>query len=922
MASLRPSGASEIVDAAGHPLGPSRGLSEQEAARRLREEGYNELPASQRRGILALSFSVLQEPMLLLLVAASTIYLFLGDIREALVLLASVGVVIGITLYQERRSERALDALRDLSSPRALVVRDGIQRRVAGREVARGDIVILAEGDRVPADGVALESAHLSVDESLLTGESVPVRKIALSAAEQAAARTESAASEASRELAPMGRPGGDDLPFVYSGTMVVQGSGIIEVRRTGTQTQMGAIGRALHTVPVERTPVQRETSRLVRILAIEAFALCVLVVLAYGLMRGNWLSGILAGITLAMAVIPEEFPLVLTLFLALGAWRLAQRQVLTRRMPAIETLGAATVLCSDKTGTLTQNRMSVGRLIARVGTSKAAGVAYRDYDTTAHAGERLPEPFMAVLRASALASRPSPFDPMERALHDLIGQSLPPKARLDDDLELVREYPLTPDLLAVTCVWRPTSQRKAARDHTGAQRPEAGHAASAEYIVAAKGAPEAIAELCRLDHQERHTLLHQASALAREGLRVLAVARTSLHADAPHQTLPDSPRAFHLALLGLVGLADPIRPTVPEAIRDCETAGIRVVMITGDYPATAQAIARQIGLRSSGPVITGPEIDAMSEEDLRERVRAATIFARVVPQQKLRLVQALKATGEIVGMTGDGVNDAPALRAANIGIAMGGRGTDVAREAAALVLLDDDFTSIVAAVRGGRRIFDNLRKAMAFIFAVHIPIAGLALLPVLFGWPLILLPVHIVFLEFIVDPACTLVFEAEPAEPDVMRRPPRDPHARLFNSRLLIVSILQGASVLAVVLAMFLIALRVGQSEAEARTLAFATLVVADLALILINRSWSRLIVETMRTPNPALWAVVGGATATLALVIYVPFLASLFRFAVLHPLDVVLCLAAGIASILWFEALKLGERFLARRPGSAKAS
>jgi len=897
-----------MVNAAGRPRGPLLGLSEQEATRRLREEGYNELPAARRRGILALAFSVLQEPMLLLLLAAATIYLFLGDVREALVLLASVGVVIGITLYQERRSERALDALRDLSSPRALVIRDGVERRIAGREVARGDLVLLAEGDRVPADGVALESTHLSVDESLLTGESVPVRKVAWSMAdEQAEEEAKEPEEGAATGLAPMGRPGGDDLPFVFSGTMVVQGSGVVEVRRTGARTEMGAIGRALRAVPVERTPVQREVSRLVSILAVEAFALCALVVLAYGLLRGNWLNGILAGITLAMSVIPEEFPLVLTLFLALGAWRLAQRQVLTRRVPAIETLGAATVLCSDKTGTLTQNRMSVVRLAAAGGSSKAPATTYHDHDTADHAGERLPEPFLAVLRASVLASRPSPFDPMERALHELLGQSLPPDGRLDEGLELVREYPLTPDLLAVTCVWRVIGR--------------AGHAERAEYLVAAKGAPEAVAELCRLDHEERRALLRRASVLARDGLRVLAVARASLRGDTLPDGLPDAPRAFHLALLGLVGLADPIRPTVPAAIRDCATAGIRVVMITGDYPATAQAIARQIGLRSPGPPITGPELDAMGDEALRERVREATIFARVVPQQKLRLVRALEANGEVVGMTGDGVNDAPALRAADIGIAMGGRGTDVAREAAAIVLLDDDFTSIVAAVRGGRRIFDNLRKAMAFVFAVHIPIAGLALLPVLFGWPLILLPLHIVFLEFIVDPACTLVFEAEPAEPDVMRRPPRDPHARLFDSRLLVVSALQGTSVLAVVLAMFLIALRVGQSEAEARTLAFATLVVADLALILANRSWSRLIVETLRTPNPALWAVVGGAAATLALVIYVPFLANLFRFAALHPLDVLLCLAAGIASSLWFEALKLGERFLARRSGSAMA-
>jgi len=940
-------GSSEAAEIEAHPICPVNGLTEQAAQRRLQQEGYNELPTSRPGGVLALALSIAQEPMLLLLVAAAVIYLFLGDVREAFVLLASVSVVSGITLYQERRSERALEALRDLSSPRALVIRDGAERRIAGREVVRGDLVILAEGDRVPADGVVIEATNLSVDESLLTGESAPVRKLPWRLAqktkdEQRGSAAESGvvhadgASAVNRDddLAQMSRPGGDDLPFVYSGTMVVQGTGLIEVRETGQRTELGQIGRALGTIAVERTPVQREVGRLVRILAIEAIALCVLVVVAYGILRGHWLEGILAGITLAMSVIPEEFPLVLTLFLALGAWRLAQRQVLTRRMPAIETLGAATVLCSDKTGTLTQNRMSVGALVAATGAtggpSDAAGATdgqvgrydqYDQYDVTTHAGERVPEPFLAVLRAAALASQISPFDPMERALHALVARSLPPRVPLDHGLSFVREYPLTPDLLAVTRVWRTkktgdgASQEDASQERASAQceRQER------DFVIMSKGAPEAIASLCRLDEAHRDALLVQVGALAQEGLRVLAVAQASVELGPVSAELPESPLLFPFTLLGLVGLADPVRPSVPAAMRDCDTAGIRVVMITGDYPATAQAIAQQIGFRRPDQVITGPELETMSDDALRERVRETAIFARVVPQQKLRLVRALKANGEIVGMTGDGVNDAPALRAADIGIAMGGRGTDVAREAAALVLLDDDFTSIVAAVRGGRRIFDNLRKAMGFVFAIHIPIAGLALLPVLFGWPLILLPVHIVFLEFIIDPASTLVFEAEPDEPDVMERPPRDPRARLFSVRLLILSALQGVSILAAVLAVFLAALHVEQGEAEARTLAFATLVVANLALVLANRSWSRLIIETLRVPNVALWWVVAGAIATLGLVIYVPAPASLFRFGVLHPLDVLLCLAVGLASMMWFEALKLGRRYLAQ--GSAAA-
>jgi Ca2+-transporting ATPase len=587
--------------------------------------------------------------------------------------------------------------------------------------------------------------------------------------------------------------------------------------------------------------------------------------------------------------------------------------------MPAIETLGAATVLCSDKTGTLTQNRMSVSSLVTALESGETTRIRYDEYEVVHQTEQAALETYFPLVRASVLASQSSPFDPMERALQELADQVLPSSEPLVQGLIFVREYPLTSDLLAVTRVWQVVHPAGTALES------RATTVEGAQCIVATKGAPEAVADLCALDAEQREELLQQVRALAGKGLRVLAVAQGRLTADqvnvfnGPSSSnanvirLPDTPRGFPMTLLGLVGLADPIRETVPAAICDCDTAGIRVVMITGDYPATAQAIARQIGLHPADRVITGPEIEAMSDKELRARVRETAIFARVVPQQKLRLVQALKANREIVGMTGDGVNDAPALRAANIGVAMGGRGTDVAREAAAIVLLDDDFTSIVAAVHGGRRIFDNLRKAIDFIVAVHIPIAALAILPVLFGWPLILLPVHIVFLEFIIDPACTLVFEAEPAEPDIMRRPPRAPDTPLFTMRLLIVSVLQGLSVLAAVLAMFLIALRVGQTQAEARTLAFAALVVADLALILVNRSWSHTIFETLRRPNPALWLVVSGALATLVLVIYVPFLASLFEFATLHPNDVILCLAIGFASILWFEALKLVQRRIA---------
>jgi Ca2+-transporting ATPase len=835
------------------------GLTTAEAARRLESEGYNELPTARRGGILSAAYELAREPMLLFLVAAGLIYLVLGDVREALVLLASAFVVIGITFYQERRTERALEALRDLSSPRALVIRDGVPVRIAGRDVVRGDVLVLSEGDRVPADAVLYRATNLSTDESLLTGESLPVHK-------EAWDRVSDVESL---------RPGGENSVWVYSGTLVIQGQGIAQVRRTGSHTELGLIGVALRSVAPEQTPLQAEIGRLVRLLAIEALGLCVIVVLAYGALRGNWLNGVLAGVTLAMSLIPEEFPVVLTVFLALGAWRIAQRHVLTRRLPAIETLGSTTVLCVDKTGTLTLNRMSVVRLYDGQETR----------EVRAAAEEPLPPAFAELVRSSVLASHRRPFDPMEVALRDLGERTLGRESLIPDDWTLVREYPLTPELLATTRVWQLPDVR--------------------EYLVAAKGAPEAMARLCGLDQQQWAQLSREIDALAEDGLRLLGVAR------ARATTLPESQREFAFEFLGLVGLADPVRPSVPESVEQCSTAGIRVLMITGDYPGTARAIARQIGLAPSDDYLTGPELDAMSDEELRERIGSVSIFARVVPQQKLRLVSALKANDQIVAMTGDGVNDAPALKAAHIGVAMGGRGTDVAREAASLVLLDDDFSSIVWAVRLGRRIFDNLRKAMAYVFAVHVPIAGMALLPLFFNWPLVLFPVHIVFLELIIDPACSVAFEAEPEEANVMRRPPRDPHEHAFDRRTIVLSALQGASTLAIVAGIYVYGLWQRENADEARALAFTTLIVANLCLIYVNRSWTRTILGTLRIPNRALWAITAGALVVLGLVLYVPVLQELFRFAPLPPAELALAVGAGFFAILWFEALKLMHRF-----------
>jgi P-type Ca2+ transporter type 2C len=842
-------------------LGGILGLGNDSAQARLRQEGPNELPAQKKRNLLAIGFGVVREPMFLMLVAAGIIYLLMGEPADALMLIGFVLVVMAITIIQEQRTERALEALRNLSSPRALVIRDGVHRRIAGRDVVRGDFVVLAEGDRIPADGVLRRGINLSADESLLTGESVPVRKVP---------------SADARELK---KPGGDDLSSVFSGSLVTAGQGIAEIVATGSRSRLGKIGKALALVEQEPTLLQKETGRMVRTFAIVGLLACALVVVVYGLTRGGgtevWKQGFLAGIAMAMATLPEEFPVVLTIFLALGAWRISRKNVLTRRMPAVEMLGAATVLCVDKTGTLTQNQMTL-RQIAGAGT-------VLDLATLQGA---LPEDLHGLLEHAILASKRDPFDPMERALHEAGDRLVKNTEHLHPGWSLTREYPLSPGLLAVSHAWS-----------TGN---------GDDVVVAAKGSPEAIADLCHLTPAQQATLSRSAATLASQGFRVLGVAR----GDTCQGKLPEEHHGLSLKLVGLLGFEDPVRPTVPAAVAECQAAGVRVVMITGDYPTTAQSIAKQAGIANAEKVITGSELDAMSDEELSRQVRDVQVFARVVPEQKLRIVNALKANQEIVAMTGDGVNDAPALKAAHIGIAMGGRGTDVAREAASLVLLDDDFSSIVAAIRLGRRIFDNIKKAIAFILAVHVPIAGLSMLPVFIAdWPLLLLPFHIAFLQLIIDPSCALIFEAENAEANVMQRPPRKPNERLFSMRTVGLAVMQGLSVFAACVGVFLLA-RTNHSAEAARALMFATLVMAFLVIILVNRSWTRSAFTMLRIPNPALPWVVLGACAFLALVLLVPFIQKLFHFAPLHARDLLLSLGAGLGCVLWFELMKLAKR------------
>ncbi len=841
------------------PVGPApsavpnpAGLTSEEATRRLREDGPNELEPTSRLAFLTLVADVLREPMFVLLLGAAALYFVMRDWGDGALLVVFVLLVIVITIVQRRRTDTALARLRVLASPRAHVVRDGVMRRVPGRDVVVGDLLVLDEGDRVAADARLVRGGPLEVDESLLTGESVAVYK-----------------------RAP-GEDGADTDAEVASGTMVTSGHAIGLVVATGKRSRLGQIGRLLGEITTSNTPLQLETQTVAKRLAVFAVVVAAIVVIAHGLSRGGslaaWRDGALVGIATAMSLLPEELPVVMTVYLAIGAWRIAQRRVLTRNMPAIEALGAATVLCVDKTGTLTQNRMRLAELVP-FGSREAS----------------------EVLRVASRASRQAGADPIDVAIVDAAARAaLPPVG------PCARDYPLSPTLTAVGRVYAETSAG------TGAG---GGH-------VCIKGAPETIVRLCRLQDgrdltsQEGHTrqwLDERVAALARDGRRVLAVAEGTWASSDP---LPEALTGFDVRLVGLVAFEDPIRDEVPSAVEEARSAGIRVVMLTGDHPETALAIARRACLARTERAVTGPEIANLSDDELRVALNLTDVVARVAPEQKLRIVQALRDDGHVTAMTGDGVNDAPALRAAHIGIAMGSRGSDVAREAADLVLVDDDFASIVGAIRLGRRVYDNLRRAIAFILAVHVPIAGLALLPVFVpGWPILLLPAHVVLLELIIDPTCSLVFEADPPDTNVMSRPPRALDTRLFSAALIRGALLEGGWVFMSCAAVA--ALMVGTTSDEgSRAAVFVTLVTGFLATILVQRADGRAVLPTLIVKNPALWAVLVVAPLLLVSIFAVPFLRQVFAFELVETRIVLACLGAGLTPFV----LAAFQRFAVR--------
>lgn len=829
-----------------------QGLDDLEAARRLAEVGPNALPPPAARGVVRIILETMREPMFLLLVGAAGLYLMLGDLAEGLFLMGGALATIGLVVIQEARSERALAALRDLSQPHARVIRAGAERLIEARELVPDDIVLVGEGERLPADALLVAGDVLGVDESALTGESAPVSKRPLGA---------------DQKPDPDRPPGDEAGPNLYSGTLVVSGQGVARISRTGPRTALGRIGVSLAGIVQEPTPLQKTAGRLVTWLGVMAIGFCVVVAVAYGLLRGDWVAGTLAGVTVAIALIPEEFPMVLAVFLALGAWRLATHKVLVRRGAVIEALGGATVLCVDKTGTLTENRMRVARLWTETEDRTVAAAGVGDGSGA------------ALLATAGQASAVRPVDPMDRAIRDL-------SAPTGRGAEPERVWPLRSDRMAVIQVWRDGGEARTA---------------------AAKGAPEAIFALCGLSPVDVDRLTAVVTSFAGQGLRVLGVAACAVEG-----AFLEDPGTAPFRFEGLVGFLDPVRPDVPAALAEARAAGISVIMITGDHPATALAIAAAAGLDVSGGVLLGPEIAALSPRDLAARLSGVRVFARIAPEQKLLIVEALKTAGEVVAMTGDGVNDAPALEAAHIGIAMGRKGTDVARESADLVLMDDSFASIVGGVKLGRRIFVNLRKALIYVTAIHVPIAGLALIPIVLGLPQLLFPMHVVFLELVIDPVCAMVFEAEPGSATAMQRPPRRRDEPLFGPAQIGLALIQGLGVLAGVLGLYVWSL--GQvSEPAARSLAFLTLVIGNLVLALADASTSG---GRLFAPHRKIyWGIAAISGGALALILYVPVLASVFRVAPPSSALLGLALAIGLASGAWSGAVRgVARRTLGR--------
>lgn len=830
---------------------PLAGLTSAKAKEIQEKYGKNELTLQKSENFFIKVMHIISEPMFLLLILAAVIYFILGEPRDGAIMLIFVVGIISIDVIQEWKTDKTLNALKDLSAPHVKVIRDGEEVEIASVDLVPGDLMLIYEGVKIPADGIVVKCNDLCIDESSLTGEAEGVWKVTGVNAEQS--------SDYWRK------------DYCYAGTLVTQGTATVQVDKIGATTEYGKIGANVASAPDDLTPLQKQTGSLVKLCAGIAAVLfaCVGVVTYFNIpdhtFGARMIESILSGITLAMAMIPEEFPVILTVFLSMGAWRLAKKKSLVRKLPSVETLGAVSVLCVDKTGTITMNQMTVQNTWAPDGDERK------------------------LCETMGLACETDAYDPMEKAMLSHCENLCLSKNHLFRG-NLITEYAFTNELKMMGHVWRLNNK----------------------IVLAAKGSPEQILTICKMSEEERKSVENKILEMSKEGLRVIAVGAMypQTDTDIPPQIIDCS-----LTLCGLIGLADPPRETVKKDIAICNKAGIRVVMITGDNGITASSIAKKIGMPHSDHIITGDMLNEMTDEELREKVKDVSIFSRVIPEHKMRIVKAFKDNGEIVAMTGDGVNDAPALKYADIGIAMGKRGSEVSKEAADLILMDDNFSTIVETVQDGRRIYDNIRKAVGYVFTIHIPIAFASLLAPMLGInpsSLLLLPLHVVLLELIIDPTCSIVLERQPSESDVMNRNPRDPKEKIVSFKMLMKSVLQGFIIFGASFTTYYTMLdNNAQNAPIARAMGLAVIMLSNLFLVQVNSSDHDFAIQSIKrlATDKVMWLSNIGTIAGLGVILYSP-LNKFLKLAPLSGIQLLIVIGTAFIAVMWYEVVKLVKR------------
>lgn len=820
-----------------------KGLSDQEVIANRKSFGLNVIGDKAKSPIWGILFEILKEPLFIILIAASTIYFILGETTEGIIMLVAIGLVSGISIFQENKSRNAVNALKKLSSPQAKVYRNSEIIAIPTEDLVVKDLILVEDGDLVPADANIIESHDFSVNESLLTGESLSVAKDELS-----------------------------ESPVIFQGTMVDSGNCVAEITAVGKNSALGKIGTSLGDIDETKTPLQIQIKSFVRSMVILGGIAFFLVWGINYLNSHDLLNALLHGLTLAMSVLPEEIPVAFSTFMALGAYRLYKNKVISRSPYTVETLGTASVICTDKTGTLTENRMELRALYDFTSDSLT------DFTKDKPA-------FNPTIDHAVWASEILPFDPMEKSIHAFYEKLAPKDER--KSAKMLHEYPLGGKPPMMTHIFQKENGEK---------------------IIAVKGSVEAVMKKSNLSGGDTEKILAQTEGLTSKGYRVLAVGR----ADSSIEKFPKTQQEFDFEFLGLVAFYDPPKKNIEEVLKTFYKAGIKVKMITGDYAQTASAIASQIGLKSAGKVLTGDEVMALDDAGLQEKVRGTDIFARMFPEAKLKIVEALKQIGEIVAMTGDGVNDGPALKASHIGIAMGKRGSEVAKSAAALVLMDDDLGHMTEAVALGRRIYENLKKAIQYIISIHIPIILVVLLPLVLSWEftLIFTPIHVIFLELIMGPTCSIVFENEPIEPNSMNNPPRNMAQTFFSWGELSLSVVQGLMITATSLGLGYYLMVSGETNETVRTIIFSTLVLSNVFLTLVNRSFYYSILKTVRYPNKLIPLILGISLLLLVLILIVPSIQSVFGFEAVRVELLGMALTGSFLGVFWIEVWKAWRR------------